>query len=78
MSLPGSRTFFQDLLSSFGNMETYVWHRNLRGVFFEPGSARIRGDTEKTSEKFMTSEDVTLLHCCGKDAARISLSLLLV
>jgi hypothetical protein len=34
----------------------------LRGIFWEPGSARIRGDTEQTQEKSVTSEDVTLVH----------------
>ena len=38
-SQPGTRASFQDLLSSFGNMETYVWHRNLRGIFCEPWTA---------------------------------------
>jgi len=33
----------------------------LQGIFFEPESARTRGDTGKTSGKFMTSEDVTLM-----------------
>jgi hypothetical protein len=37
----------------------------LRGVFFEPGSARTLGDTEKNSDKFMPSEDVAMLHFLG-------------
>ena len=34
---------------------------SMAGLMPGPGSARIRGDTGKTSEKFMTSDDVTLL-----------------
>jgi len=41
----------------------------LRGVFFEPGITRTRGGTEKTSDKFMASEDMTLVHFlyCGSN-----------
>jgi hypothetical protein len=48
-------------------MKTCVCHRNLRGVFSEPRSARTLGVTEKTPDKFMPSEDVNPLHCLKPD-----------
>jgi len=47
LPIPGFRGSFQNLLSSLGNMETYVWHNNPRGVFFGSRSTRTQGDTEK-------------------------------
>ncbi len=57
-----SRTFSQDIFSSFGNKELIFDIETWEIVFFEPKSARIWADTEKTSNKFMTSENATLLY----------------